>query len=242
MSAPLRILLVDDEPLALERLEMLLAREQGLSVVGSAVNGTQALALAEMHGPDVCLLDIAMPDVSGIEVAQRLAVRPDPPKVIFVTAFDDFAVTAFAIDAVDYLLKPVAPARLQAALARARERLGSGPPAPRDGIDEFWVSDQVGLRRIAAVAVDRLTAERDYVRLHVGHRSWLLNDSMARLEHGLDPAAFLRIHRGTIVNRRTVAGLRRETNGWKMILADGSEHNVGRAYQGAVGRVRGRHN
>jgi two-component system response regulator AlgR len=178
MSAPLRLLIVDDEPLALERLQVLVARSAGAEVVGSASTGLAALELAERLAPDGCLLDIGIPQMDGIEIARRLAGLPSPPKVVFITAFDRFAVMAFDIDAVDYIVKPVAPDRLERALTRMRQHSAPpGKPAPRPHLSEFWASDKQGLIRVAAQDIDRITAERDYMRLHAGKRSWLVNDS-----------------------------------------------------------------
>src|SRR3954465_1441446 len=112
MAEPIRVLVVDDEPLAIERLQLLLARMEGVSLAGTALEGAAALRLAEATDPDIILLDIAMPGMDGIDVARSLAQAPKPPVVIFVTAFDTFAVAAFDVEAVDYVMKPVAAERL----------------------------------------------------------------------------------------------------------------------------------
>src|SRR3990170_2621678 len=184
----LRVLLADDEPLAAERLQLLLARCEGVDLVGSASDGEATVRLAEALKPDLLLLDIAMPGLDGIEVARTLASQTPPPAVVFVTAFDQFAVAAFEVAAVDYLMKPVDPARLQRALDRARDYIQLRRQAPdrqpsktSKWLDEFWASDLGGLVRIAARDVDRVSAERDYMRLHVGRRSWLIHHSMAAL-------------------------------------------------------------
>ncbi len=143
-------------------------------------------------------------------------------------------------------MKPVAAERLARAVERARERLASrgGEPERDVGspyVEEFWVSEARGLVRLAAADVDRVSAERDYMRLHVGHRSWLINHTIARLEAELDPARFVRLHRSAIVRRDFVAGLRRDEGGrWWARLADGSEQKIGRLYlanaKGLAGR------
>jgi two-component system response regulator AlgR len=236
MSEPLRLLVVDDEPLAVERLQLLLARCEGVSVAGTASEGEAALRIAEAVGPDLVLLDIAMPGMDGIEVARALGAMPKRPLVVFVTAFDTFAVAAFDVEAVDYLMKPVTPERLGRALERARERLrsGNGPSRPGDGphyLEEFWVSEASGLVRLSARAVDRISAERDYMRLHSGKRSWLINHTIGKLEEELDPELFVRIHRSAIVRRDFVAGLRRDATGrWFARFPDGEEQKVGRLY------------
>src|SRR5207342_1398681 len=243
---PLKVLIADDEPLAAERLQLLLARSDGVDLVGTASDGEAAVRLAEGLTPDVLLLDIAMPGMDGIEVARAIATPTASPAVVFVTAFDQFAVAAFEVEAVDYLMKPVDPSRLQRALDRARAYLQqrSAQPAPGKAsqwLEEFWASDLSGLVRIAARDVDRVSAERDYMRLHVGRRSWLIHHSMAALEEGLDPELFVRLHRSAIVRKDFVAGFTRNPSGrWIARLADGSEQPVGRLYSDRVRSIAGR--
>ena len=246
MTDPIRFLVVDDEPLAIERLQLLLARIEGVAVAGTASDGAAALRLVEATEPDAVLLDIAMPGMDGIDVARALARVARPPVVIFVTAFDTFAVAAFDVEAVDYVMKPVSAERLERAVERARERLAvrdveaaSGGGSPY--VEEFWVSESRGLVRLSAADVDRVSAERDYMRLHVGKRSWLINHTIGRLEAELDPARFVRLHRSAIVRRDFVTGLRRDDGGrWWARLADGDEQKVGRLYlanaKGLAGR------
>ena len=235
-AQPLRLLVVDDEPLAVERLQVLLTRCDDATLVGTASDGEGALRMVEGVAPDAVLLDIAMPGMDGMDVARALGRTEKPPLVIFVTAFDTFAVAAFDIEAVDYLMKPVTPERLVRALERARERLDrrvSDVPKPEQPrfIEEFWVSQSSGLVRLAASSVDRITAERDYMRLHAGPRSWLINHTIGKLEEELDPARFVRIHRSAIVRRDFVTGLRRDESGrWYAGFPDGEEQKVGRLY------------
>jgi two-component system response regulator AlgR len=246
-DAPLKILVVDDEPLATERLQLLLARIGGVDLVGTASDGEAACRMAEALSPDLLLLDIAMPGMDGIDVARELSRRADRPAVVFVTAFDQFAVSAFEVEAVDYLVKPVETARLERALERARahieRRANATQPTAVAGkhLDEFWASDLTGLVRIRSVDIDRITAERDYMRLHVGARSWLIHHSMAALEEGLDPGLFVRLHRSAIVRRDYIAGFHRNVSGrWIARLADGSEQPVGRLYADSVRAIAGR--
>ncbi|HJU77542.1 MAG TPA: LytTR family DNA-binding domain-containing protein [Sphingomicrobium sp.] len=244
---PLKVLIADDEPLAAERLQLLLAKCDGIDLVGTATDGESTVRMAEALGPDLLLLDIAMPGLDGIGVARSLAERRPSPAVIFITAFDQFAVAAFEVEAVDYLMKPVEPARLERALHRGRdylERRESRPPAQRpvsDHLQEFWASDLTGLVRIAARDIDRVSAERDYMRLHVGRRSWLIHHSMAALEEGLDPELFVRLHRSAIVRKDFIAGFTRNQSGrWIARLADGTEQPVGRLYSDRVRSIAGR--
>lgn len=244
----LRVLLADDEPLAAERLQLLLARCEHVDLVGIASDGESAIRMAEALVPDLLILDIAMPGLDGIEVARSLAQRSPAPAIIFITAFDHFAVAAFEVAAVDYVMKPVEPQRLAKALGRARDylvRRAAGEATPQATsspfLEEFWASDMSGLVRIAACDVDRVSAERDYMRLHVGSRSWLIHSSMSALETGLDPALFIRLHRSAIVRRDSIAGFSRNSSGrWIARLADGSEQPVGRLYGDAVREMAGR--
>ncbi|HEX2759700.1 MAG TPA: response regulator, partial [Rhizomicrobium sp.] len=179
MPEPLRTLIVDDEPLAVERLQILCARIPGITLVGTAADGAGALRLIESLSPDLLLLDIQMPGMDGMAVAQALAKRDTRPAMIFVTAFDQFAVAAFDVAAVDYLLKPVEADRLERAVARMRDRTGDAAPvAPASPwTREFWVPHRSGIVRIAAGDIDLVEAERDYMRLHVGPRSFLLHET-----------------------------------------------------------------
>jgi two-component system response regulator AlgR len=247
MADDLRILIADDEPLAAERLQLLLAKCDGIDLVGTATDGESTVRMAEALTPDLLLLDIAMPGLDGIGVARALAERRPSPAVIFITAFDQFAVAAFEVEAVDYLMKPVEPIRLRRALDRGRDYLAARetkPPAPASTsphLQEFWASDLTGLVRIAARDIDRVSAERDYMRLHVGRRSWLIHHSMAALEEGLDPELFVRLHRSAIVRKDFITGFTRNPSGrWIARLGDASEQPVGRLYSDRVRSIAGR--
>src|SRR5215208_7072367 len=245
-DAELRVLIADDEPLAAERLQLLLARCERIDLVGTATDGDSTVRMAEALTPDLLLLDIAMPGLDGIGVARALAETHPSPAVIFITAFDQFAVAAFEVEAVDYLMKPVEPARLQRALDRAHAYLQQRSAQPAAGkasqwLDEFWASDLSGLVRIASRDVDRVSAERDYMRLHVGRRSWLIHHSMAALEEGLNPELFVRLHRSAIVRKDFIAGFTRNPSGrWIARLSDGTEQPVGRLYADRVRSIAGR--
>jgi two-component system response regulator AlgR len=244
-SAPLRIVVVDDEPLAVERLQLLLARCGGASVVGTANEGEAALRIAEAVAPDLVLLDIAMPGMDGIDVARALSASPVDPAIVFVTAFDNFAVAAFDVAAIDYLMKPVQLDRLERALDRVRAHVaGGGRSGSRrvpQHVEEFWVPDHSGLVRIAASDIHRITAERDYMRLHVGARSWLIHRTIGKLEEDLDPALFIRVHRSVILRRDTITSLYRDDGGhWNARLKDGAEQRIGRSYIDNVKKLAGR--
>ena len=245
MADDLRVMVVDDEPLAVERLQLLLARLEGVTVAGTANDGEATLRIAEAVAPDVVLLDIAMPGMDGIDVARALSRSAVEPAVVFVTAFDNFAVAAFDVAAIDYLMKPVQAERLERALERVRAWLAGGRrsiarPASHH-VEEFWVPDHSGLVRIAATDIQRITAERDYMRLHVGARSWLIHRTIAKLEQDLDPALFMRVHRSVILRRDTITGLYRDEAGhWTARLSDGAEQRIGRSYVDEVKKFAGR--
>jgi two-component system response regulator AlgR len=240
-NASLKTLIVDDEPLAIQRLQMVCAAVGGIEVVGTALDGAAGLREAGRLSPDLVLLDMTMPEADGLTVARALAGAENAPAVIFVTAHDSFAVEAFDLDAVDYVLKPVNADRLARAVARVAARRHGGDK-PRDpGLTEFWVPYRSELLRIAASDVDRIAAERDYVRLHVGERSYLLLQTVTGLEERLDPAQFIRLHRSTIVRRDRITGLRHDGLGvWSAELADGNAVRIGRTYLAKAKAMAGR--
>ena len=243
-DAPLRTLIVDDEPLAIERLQILCAQLDSISLIGTAHDGDAALRLIEALTPDLVLLDIAMPGLSGMEVARALEGKAMPPAIIFCTAFDQFAVAAFDVAAVGYLLKPVTSEQLAKAVARVHERVRAVRETPAETptwIEEFWVPHRSEVIRIAATDVDWIEAERDYMRLHTGTRSFLLHQTISELERRLDPERFIRVHRSTILRRDFIDGLKHDGLGtWSARLNDGREVRIGRSYQAAAKTMAGR--
>jgi two-component system response regulator AlgR len=183
--------------------------------------------------------------MDGLAVARELARSEQPPAVIFVTAHEDFAVEAFDLDAIDYVLKPVGHERLERAVTRVLARRGERPENGR-WLREFWVPHRSELLRIGVDQVERIDAERDYVRLHVEQgegegRSYLLLQTIAGLEARLDPEQFIRIHRSTILRRDGIRGLRHEGLGvWSAELADGETLRIGRTYLRKVKGMAGR--
>jgi two-component system response regulator AlgR len=237
----LRTIIVDDEPLAVERLQIMCAAESMIDLVGTAGDGAAALRLAQSLSPDLILLDIGMPKMDGISVARAVALMEKKPAIIFITAFDNFAVEAFDLDAVDYVLKPVTAERLERAVARAVARRGTRAAGGGNWLSEFWVPYRSELLRIAAADVDRIDAERDYVRLHVADRSYLLLQTVSGLEARLDPERFIRLHRSTILRRDRITGLRHDGLGvWSAELADGSAVRIGRTYLARAKAMAGR--
>ncbi len=240
-AAPLRTLIVDDEPLAIERMRVICAGLSGIEVIGHALDGAAALRAIAADAPDLVLLDMTMPELDGLSVARALARGADAPAVIFVTAHDNFAVEAFDLDAVDYVLKPVTAERLERAVARAVARRGTRAAGGGNWLSEFWVPYRSELLRIAAGDVDRIDAERDYVRLHVADRSYLLLQTVSGLEARLDPERFIRLHRSTILRRDRIVGLRHDGLGvWSAELADGSAVRIGRTYLARAKAMAGR--
>ncbi len=239
----LRTLIVDDEPLAIERMQVLCAEMRQLTVVGTASDGESALRLAEKLSPDLLLLDMTMPGMDGLQVAKAAKDQDTNPAVIFVTAHENFAVEAFDLEAIDYVLKPVASDRLERAIERAIARRSEGDEPEESGqwLSEFWVPHRSELLRIEAAEVFRIDAERDYVRLHVGGTSYLLLQTIAGLEEKLDPEKFIRIHRSTILRRDYIRGLKHEGLGvWCAELEDGEELRIGRTYLKRVKAMAGR--
>lgn len=245
-ARPLRTMIVDDEPLAVERLQMLCAREARVELVGTATDGESALRLVEGVSPDLLLLDIAMPRLDGIGVARALSRSERNPSIIFVTAFEGFAVEAFDLAAVDYLLKPVSQERLGRAVDRVlalthTDRIPRPSNRPSVWAEDFWVPHKAELVRIAATHIDRIEAERDYMRLFVGPRSYLLHQTISSLEQRLDPEQFIRLHRSHIVRRGHIDRLRHDGSGvWFARLLDGTEIRIGRTYLAGTKAIAGR--
>lgn len=257
----LRILAVDDEPLALRRIELLLERVPDVELVGQARSGRDAIAAVHLLRPDLLLLDIRMAGLGGFEVVEALT-GPHVPLVIFVTAFDAYAARAFEVSAVDYIVKPVELDRLRAALARARRNLeaadamqraaelreviaalraGPAPDAPPAYEREIWAERRNAFVPIRVVDLDWVEAERDYVRLHVGDASYLLRETIGGMEARLDPADFMRIRRSALVRRARIEAIRRAGYGdLRVKLSSGREVRVGRTYVAAVRALLGR--
>jgi two-component system response regulator AlgR len=233
MSAPANILIVDDEAPARARLRQLLADiadEFPHRVIGEAGDGVAALELLERAGADVVLTDIRMPRMDGIELAQQLAGLPAPPAIVFVTAYDEFALKAFELAAVDYLLKPARAPRLLEALKKAR-RLAGGDfralaPAGRT---RLRVVERGNVLLVPVADVLYLRAEQKYVTVHTAEREYLLEESLAHLEEEFG-ARFMRIHRNCLVAADAVAGVTRENGAeneephWALALKGVPEH------------------
>lgn len=252
-----RFLIVDDEPIARERLARILKRHPDAEIVGEAGSADEAAALVAARDPDVLLLDIQMPGGDGFDLLDRLS--PCPPIVVFVTAFDHHAIRAFDAAAVDYVTKPIDPIRLSAAIDRAialadaracterfddmartlislREQLRT--VAARD--IWFWVQRLNDHIRIAARDVDYFESDGDYTRIVTGDRSHLYDDRLSTVEARLPEADFLRIHRGAIVRRAAVTAVRKAPfSGLIAVMSNGDELRVGRTHARAVRAILG---
>lgn len=229
----MRVLLVDDEPLALDWLRSSLARLADVTVVGEAGDGVTALEQVALHDPDLVLLDIQMPGRSGVEVARLLAERPRP-EVIFVTAFSRWAAEAFELDAADYLLKPVRPDRLEEAINRARRRMAAGATpasAKTDFESGFWIRHRDGLVRVPVAEIRRIEADKDYALIHTHLRTHILRTTMRELEAKLDPREIVRVHRSAFVRITAVWRVERSRRGLvRLHTQDGAVVDVGASY------------
>ena len=243
---PLRVVIVDDELLARQRIEDLLAKEAHVEIVAQARDGNEAVETIRRVAPDLVFLDVQMPKVGGFEVVEAVGVEA-MPAVIFVTAYDEYALRAFEINAVDYLLKPFDQERLNKAVARAKRAIGRQAPAgeieerlrrllkevrgePRY-LKRIPVKTSRDTTLILTEAVDWVSAAGHYLELHVGGETHLIREQLARLEAKLDPERFVRIHRSVIVNVDRITSLRPLFNGdHVVVLKGGRELNVSRTY------------
>jgi len=228
----IRVLIVDDEYLARDRMKELLAQEPDLMLAGEAATGTDAVRAIETLSPDVVLLDISLPAMDGFEVLA--CVETDPlPLVIFTTAYDAHAIRAFEIDAVDYLLKPVETPRFQEAFRRARMQLARTPGDRIRGetdrrirrlIDSAGSAARMVVRQgdrivfIRAPEIDAVEAVGNYVRIHRGPDRFVFRQTLSAVEQRLAPHGFVRIQRSVLVNVERIAELRRESKEVYLVL------------------------
>jgi two-component system LytT family response regulator len=228
-NTKIRTLIVDDEPLARSNLSVLLRLDPEIEIIGECGSGAEALAQIRSAKPDLVFLDVQMPECDGFDVLELLG-KDLPPAVVFVTAYDQYAVRAFEAGALDYLLKPFDNDRFFRALQRAKERLVSGKNQPEK-------LERVAIKSVGQVAfvkiseIDWIEAADYYACLHVGPRTHLLRRSMAELEQDLDPSVFCRIHRSTIVNLNRVQSLKLSEDGeYKVVLGNGTRLRLSRRY------------
>jgi two-component system LytT family response regulator len=242
----MRLLIVDDEPLIRRGLRNGLSGLAGIEVIGECENGQQAVDTILADHPELVLLDVQMPDFDGLEVVRR--VGPDSmPMVIFVTAYDDYALNAFELNAIDYVLKPFDDERLHKSIERARERLAAHNDAERAkrltdlvGNDRQWperlvVRDRERYDFVPVDSIDWIESANNYVQLHCGTRTHLMGETLTRLEARLNPERFVRVHRCHIVNVSRITAAHPMLNGtYALELRSGSRVNTGRQYKETV--------
>ena len=245
----LRVVIADDEPPARARMRRLLGDHADIDIVGECADGASTVQAIEAAQPDLVLLDIQMPELDGFEVLQALDVA-SLPAIIFVSAFDHYAVRAFQIHALDYVLKPVEPERLAEALAHARlrltERRASASPGGVIALLQELARQKPRLSRVPVRSegrvlvidladVDWIGAADNYVTLHVGRREYLVRDTIAEFDRRLDPDRFVRTHRSAIVQFDRIAELLPDLHGdFIMRLKDGTDVPLSRTFRARV--------
>ena len=251
----IRAAIVDDEPLARQRIRNLLRGERDVELIAECANGKEAIESLDESPPDLLFLDIQMPEIDGFDVMQAIGIGR-VPAVIFVTAYDQFALRAFEAHALDYLLKPFDDERFDAALQRARERIRQAQGGDLDrrlqALFETVRGDQGYLRRLVVPTghrnvfirteqIDWIEADRNYIRLHVGGRTYLMRENLSRIATALDPTTFCRIHRSTIVNIDRIQAVESLFRGeYLVVLHDGTKLTSGRSYRRSLQEVMGK--
>ncbi len=243
----IRTLITDDEPLARDRIKRFLREEHDIEVIGECGNGEEAIEFINEKHPDLVFLDIQMPEKTGLEVVRSL-LPGNLPTIIFVTAYDHYAIQAFEVHAIDYLLKPFNRERMQKAVSRARESIAAKKPAGT--IDEKLAALIAGLRPerkylerlmvkssgrvlfLKTDEIDWIEASGNYLKLHIGRESHMLRETMSGIESKLDPEKFLRIHRSALVNIERIKELHPMFSGdYSVILSNGKELTLSRNYR-----------
>jgi len=245
-SGSIRALIVDDEPFAREGIRLHLERHPDVEVIGEAGDGRRAAEAIRILDPDIVFLDVEMPEMDGFEVIDAVGVDAMPP-VIFITAYDEFALRAFEAHALDYVLKPVEPDRFARALERARTLLRGSAGRALDRrlaglmqevrqrkkyLERVVVQKEERLQILRMQDVDWLEAAGNYVKLHVGPETYLIRATLTGFEERLDPEAFLRVHRSVIVRKDRIRELEPLLQGdYVLILSDGTRLTTGRSYR-----------
>jgi two-component system LytT family response regulator len=229
-GSTIRAMIVDDEPLARTNLRVLLRRHSDIEIAGESGSGPEALEEIRRVKPDLVFLDVQMPECDGFDVLEMLG-GDVPPAVIFVTAYDKYALRAFEAGALDYLLKPFDDARFDRALSRARNQIENHRSAsPKPKCLAVKSSGQIVFLKLAEI--DWIEAADYYACLHVGNKTHLLRRSMSELEQDLDPAVFCRIHRSAIVNLARVRAIELNRHGeYDVLLDNGTALPISRRYR-----------
>ena len=229
-TAKIRTLVVDDEPLARSNLSILLGLDPDIEIIGECGSGLEALAKIRGLKPDLVFLDVQMPECDGFEVLERLG-KDLPPAVIFVTAYDQYALKAFEAGALDYLLKPFDNARFDRALTRAKGRLAQSKVLPQK-LERLVIKDLGQVVFVKIKDIDWIEAADYYACLHVGTKSYLLRRRMIELEQDLDQNIFCRIHRSSIVNLDRVQRLELNEDGdYEVLLDNRTKLRLSRRYR-----------
>jgi len=255
----IRTVIADDEELARRGLRALSQRYDDVELVCECRNGREAVAAIHRHRPDLVLLDVQMPGMTGFDVVSAIA-DIQLPHIVFVTAYDKFALQAFEVHALDYLLKPVNEERFDVALARVREAMSHATdnaivqrirqvaadlqvttsPSKLSAVDRLPIKVNGHIMVIRVAEIDWVEADGDYVSVHVGGKTWLMRETIAAVELRLALSGFVRIHRSTLVNAERVKELRPEDKGeYLVVLNDGTELKLTRHYRAAFERLVG---
>jgi two-component system, LytTR family, response regulator len=241
----IRVLIIDDEPLPRERIRTLLAEHRNVEVVGECRDGLEAVNSILAGRPDLIFLDIQMPELDGFEVIKAIS-HEYLPAIIFVTAFDQYAIRAFDVNAIDYLLKPINAARFETAVRRAIERLAEANPHEPDRrllnfieqlraepkfTTRFVVRSGSRLSFVRTSEVDWIDVADNYVRLHIAGREHLVRDTLKSVELQLDPEIFVRVHRSIIINLDRVESVEHTFHGEYLVtMKDGAKLTTSRTY------------
>ena len=234
MAAPqkIRVLVVDDEPLARSNLKVLLRRDSGVESIAECGSGAEAVTQIRSTRPELVFLDVQMPECNGFEVLEILKADAVLPVIVFVTAYDEYALRAFDAGALDYLLKPFDDARFSLAMQRARQKIAAQAAVQSREIPRLTVRSAGRVAYVQIPDIDWVEAADYYACLHVGSKSHLLRQSMGELEKELDPRIFCRIHRSTIVNLRRVRALKVDDAGeYEVILEGGQKLRLSRRFR-----------
>jgi two-component system, LytTR family, response regulator len=229
--APIRALVVDDESLARRNLTVLLRRDPDIGSIVECSSGPAAIEEIRKSKPDVVFLDVQMPECDGFDVLELLGVGL-PPAIIFVTAYDEYALRAFEMGALDYLLKPFDDARFGRALSRAKEKLAHYPSARPRAAEQLVVRSQGRVLFLKAADIDWIEAAGYYACLHVGADTHILRRPLSELEQDLGDDKFVRIHRSTIVNLERIRGLELQPGGeYEVVLQSKARLRLSRRYR-----------
>jgi len=248
----IRTILVDDEPLAIQGLQLRLDKHDDVEIIDTCLNGREAIRAIKTHKPDLVFLDIQMPGFDGFSVINGL-MEVEPPLFVFVTAYQDHAIRAFEAQAMDYLMKPVEEERLADTLDRVRHRLSERKgaeeagrlkealvehaPEAAEALDEGVTAEGPSASRYDVDSIERIDAAGDYMCIYTGDNTLILRETMKFLEKRLDPRRFQRVHRSTIVNLDLVKQVKPHTNGeCFLVLESGAQVKVSRSYKDVVAR------